>query len=325
MNLDSLLNLFNFGVWGIIFLIFMVKLVRSIRIVPQRFAYTVERLGKYRVTLQSGFHVLVPFLDKVTRVLDLKEETIEVPPQECFTKDEVKVMVDGVIYISIVDPVKAAYGITDYKHGAMQLAQTTTRSVIGQISLDRTFEEREFMSARVVEVLGQTGFEWGIQVHRYEIKNIQPPPSVHESMEKQVTAERNRKAVISKAMGDKQSRINRSEGLKNELINRSEGEKQKRINEAEGKAAEIKAIAEATAESIEKVARAVSTAAGVEAVRLELAQQYLQGISQLAQKETKVLLPIDLTDVDGLLDGIGLRKSTRKQTDPDTAKRKSNP
>ncbi len=304
----DMLDTISYVIWIILGLIFVFKLFRSIRIVPQRFAMIVERLGKYHNTLNSGLHILFPFLDNVVAILDLKEETIEVPPQECFTKDEVKVMVDGVIYISVMDPVKAYYGVTDYKFGAMQLAQTTTRSVIGKLPLDRTFEERELISAKVVEVLSETGQEWGIQVHRYEIKNIQPPHSVQASMEKQVTAERERKAIIAKAEGDKQSRINRSEGLKAELINKSEGEKQKRINEAEGKAGEIRAIAEATAVSIEKVALAIAEQNGSEAVRLQLVEHYLRNLASIARQDTEVILPADLTNVSSLLESAGLDK-----------------
>ena len=299
-------TVFNVIVWVVLFGIFLFKLARSIRIVPQRFAYLVERLGKYHTTLESGLHVLVPFLDKVVAVMDLKEETIEVEPQECFTKDEVKVMVDGVIYLSVVDPVKAYYGITDYRFGSMQLAQTTTRSVIGQLPLDRTFEERELISAQVVQVLSESGQDWGIRVHRYEIKNIQPPKSVNDSMEKQVTAERERKVLLARAEGDKQSRINRSEGLRAEMINKSEGEKQKRINEAEGRAAEIRALAEATAASIAKLAAAINDPGGSDAVRLQLTERYLAEIAQIAKGETDVVLAADLTNMDALLANAGL-------------------
>ncbi len=304
--MSTFLNAFNLIVWVGLFGYFLVKLARSIRIVPQRYAYIVERLGKYQTTLASGLHVLIPFLDKVVAILDLKEATIEVEPQECFTKDEVKVMVDGVIYLSVMDPVKAYYGITDYRYGAMQLAQTTTRSVIGQLPLDRTFEERELISGKVVEVLSESGQEWGIQVHRYEIKNIQPPPSVNESMEKQVTAERERKALLARAEGDKQSRINRSEGLRTELVNKSEGEKQKRINEAEGRASEIRALAEATAASIAKLAAAISEQGGSDAVRLQLTERYLAEIAAIAKGETDVVLAADLTNMDNLLANAGL-------------------
>lgn len=256
--------------------------------------------------MNSGFHILIPFLDKVAFHLDLKEETLEVPPQECFTADEVQVMVDGVIYISVTDPVRASYGIVNYRQAAMLLAQTTTRSVMGQIPLDQSFEEREFISAKVVETLEQTGLEWGIRVHRYEIKNIEPPVSVHRSMEKQVTAERDRKAIVAKAQGDAQSRVNRSEGLRNELVNRSLGDKQKRINEAQGLASEIRAIADATASSIEVLARALSTPGGMEAMKLQLTEQAIENVGKLADSETRVLLPADLLAIDELLSRIGL-------------------
>ncbi len=304
--MGTIANTFTFLVWGILALVVLWRLVRSIRKVPQRKAYIIERLGRYHQTRTAGLALLVPFIDKVANILDLKEETIEVPPQECFTKDEVNVMVDGVIYMSVVDPEKAAYGITHYAYAAMQLAQTTTRSVIGQLALDRTFEERDHISMRVVNVLSETGRQWGIQVHRYEIKNIQPPETVHRSMELQVTAERDRKAMISKANGDKQSRINRSEGYKTELINKSEGEKQKRINEAEGKAAEIVALAGATAASIEKLAEAIHIRGGAEAVKLQLTEQYLNQVAHLAKKETDILLPANLGDLNSMLNAVGL-------------------
>ncbi len=299
---------FNYIVWGALFFILMVQLVRSIRLVPQRYAVTVERLGKYHVTLDAGFHTLIPFVDRVGRIIDLKEETIDVPPQTCFTKDEIKVEVDGVLYLSVIDPVRAAYGITDYKLAAILLAQTTTRSVIGKIELDRTFEEREVISAKVVEVLGQVGAAWGLQVHRYEIKNIQPPQSVQQSMEKQVTAERERQAILAKSLGDQQSRINRSEGRKQEMINKSEGERQRRINEAEGLAAEIKSIAEATGVSIEKVASAISSQNGEAALRLNMSERYLSKLGKLANKATDVILPIDLSRVDEMIAALGLPK-----------------
>ena len=198
-------QLFNLIVWGILFLILIVKFLRSIRLVPTQSAYVVERLGKYSQTLGPGFHALVPFLDRVAYIRDLKEETVDVPPQECFTRDEVQVEVDGVIYMSVTDPVKASYGVTDYSFAAMQLAQTTTRSVIGTLELDRTFEERDLISSKVVEVLEKAGEIWGMRVHRYEIKNLAPPPTVKEAMEKQVTAERNRRAIVAESEGDMQS------------------------------------------------------------------------------------------------------------------------
>jgi regulator of protease activity HflC (stomatin/prohibitin superfamily) len=293
-------------IWGIIFLVLIVKFFQSIRLVPTQSAYLVERLGKYHKTLEAGFHALIPFLDKVTFIQDLKEESIDVPPQDCFSKDEVNVTVDGVIYISVTDPVKASYGITDYRYGAVQLAQTTTRSVIGTLELDRTFEERDLISAKVVEVLDAAGMSWGIRVHRYEIKNIIPPETVKNAMEKQVNAEREKRAILAKSEGDKQSRINRSEGLKTELINRSEGEKQRRINEAEGHAAEITAIAGATAESIEKIASVVSEPGGKRAMNLQLGEEYLAAMAGLS--ESKVILPANLADFESWMTGLGIER-----------------
>ena len=286
---------------------FVYRLVRSIRLVPTKTAEIIERLGKYSTTLEPGFHPLIPFIDKVAFIQDLKEETIPVPPQECFTKDNVRVEVDGVIYISVVNPVNASYGITNYRFASTQLAQTTTRSVIGTLELDRTFEERDLISSKVIEVMGEVEETWGIRVHRYEVKNIVPPLSVKRAMEQQMTAERDRRAIIAKSEGDKQSRINRSEGLKAEMVNKSEGEKMKQINEAEGKASEIEAIAKATAESITKLAEAISTDGGKEAVSLRLSQDYLTQLNNLATADTKVLLPADLTKLDELLSSLGLK------------------
>ncbi len=298
------MDTFVMAVWGIIFIIVVVKFFQSIRMVPTKSAHIVERLGKYSKTLDAGLHVLIPFIDKVTYIQDLKEESINVPPQECFSKDEVKVEVDGVIYISVIDAVMASYGITNYRYAAVQLTQTTTRSVIGTLDLDRTFEERDVISAKVVEVLDAAGQTWGIRVHRYEIKNISPPDSVKNSMEKQVTAERERRAILARSEGDKQSRINRSEGLKTELINRSEGEMQRRINEAEGKAAEILEIAKATAGSISKIAVVVNSPGGKHALNLQLAEQYLRSIKGLSN--SKVVLPANLTDYKQWMRNVGL-------------------
>jgi regulator of protease activity HflC (stomatin/prohibitin superfamily) len=302
----SVVDIINLVVWGGLFLALVVQFIRSIRIVPTQSAYVVERLGKYSKTLEAGFHALLPFIDKVVDKLDLREETLDVPPQECFTKDEVKVEVDGVMYISVTDAVKASYGVTDYRYAAMQLAQTTTREVIGKIDLDRTFEEREAISSRVVAVLEEAGRSWGIHIHRYEIKNITPPFTVQDAMEKQVTAERNRRAMVAKAEGDKQAMINRSEGAMQEAVNRSEGQMQRQINEAEGRAEEILSIAQATADSLHKIAGALDQPGGTEAMELQLAEQYLTQMSGLAQPNTEVLLPLDLSRLQDLLAGVEL-------------------
>ncbi|SET00543.1 SPFH domain-containing protein [Thalassotalea agarivorans] len=299
-------ELFVLGVWGLIFLVFIIKLFASIRLVPTKSAYIVERLGKYYTTLDAGFHALIPFIDKVAYIHDLKEESIDVPPQECFSRDEVNVTVDGVIYISVIDPVKASYGIVDYRFAAMQLAQTTTRSVIGTLDLDRTFEERDLISAKVVEVLDAAGESWGIRVHRYEIKNLTPPYTVKNAMEMQVNAERERRAVLAKSEGDKQAKINRSEGVKMEVINLSEGEMQKQINEAEGKAEEILTIANATAESIEKLASVIKEPGGENALRMQLGEQYLRNLQGLDKDSTRIVLPSNMTDFHQWMRNIGL-------------------
>ena len=307
LNSESMGDSFGWIVIIGLVIYFIYRLVRSIRLVPTKTAEIVERLGKYSTTLEPGFHPLIPFIDKVAFIQDLKEETLPVPPQECFTKDNVRVEVDGVIYISVVNPVNASYGITQYHFAISQLAQTTTRSIIGTLELDRTFEERDLISSKVLEVMLEIEEAWGVKVHRYEVKNIVPPISVKRAMEQQMTAERDRRALISKSEGDKQSRINRSEGLKAEMVNKSEGEKMKQINEAEGKASEIEAIAKATAESIAKLAAAISTDGGKEAVSLRLSQDYLTQLNNLATTDTKVLLPADLTKLDELLSSLGLK------------------
>ena len=302
------MNYVNIAVWGGLLLYFLIKLVASVRIIPPRVAAIVERLGKYNKTLLSGFHVLLPFIDKVTFIQDLKEEASPVPPQDCFTHDNVKVEVDGVIYMMVTDPVLASYGVTDFRLASIQLAQTTIRSVMGTLELDRTFEEREVINQKIVSVLSEVGQTWGIRVLRYEIKNIVPPVSVKNAMERQMTAERERRAVIARSEGDMQAKINSSEGLKAELINKSEGEMQRRINEAEGRAREIEALATATAQAIETVAAAVRTPGGDQAMSLRLTEAYLGKLSGVARKDATVILPADLTRLDEQLASIGLKK-----------------
>ena len=310
MELFTALNQASLGILALLALYVAYKFLRAIRFVPQQRAYIVERLGNYHKTLEAGFHALVPFIDQVRYTLDLREQAIPVEPQECFTEDNVRVEVDGVIYISVTNPVNACYGVTDYRRAAIQLAQTTTRSVIGRMELDTTFQERAAISRAVVEVLGEVEQAWGIKVHRYEIKNIDPPRTVQKAMERQMTAERERRATVARSEGKQQSTINDAEGEKQELINQSEGEKQRRINEAEGRAKEIEALAEATAEAIERVAQAVSAPGGEEAVKLRLAEQYLKTIGKLGKKENEVLLPADLTKYESVIDGLALDKFT---------------
>ncbi|MEX0724075.1 MAG: stomatin-like protein [Gracilimonas sp.] len=292
---------------GLFSIYVMYQFIRSLRLVPNQFAFIVERLGNYHKTLGPGFHALIPIVDKVVYKQDLREETIEVEPQECFTKDNVKVEVDGVIYLSVVDPVNASYGVTNYRYAAVQLAQTTTRSVLGNMELDQTFEERASMSREVVKVLSEVEQIWGIKVHRYEIKNIVTPRTVQKAMERQMTAERDRRAVIARSEGVKGSKVNDAEGVRTEIINISEAEMQRRINEAEGYAEEILSIAEATAKSIEEVADALSQPKGKEAMKLQLSEQYIEVLSGLGRDENSVILPKDISNYEALMEGLSLK------------------
>lgn len=304
MNIGDMFNLFF---WGSVFLVIIIGFVKSIRLVPTKSAYIVERLGKYYKTLDAGFHALIPFFDKVNYIQNLKERTIDVPPQDCFSKDEVSVIVDGVIYLQVIDPSKASYGVTNYIFAAVELAQTTTRSIIGTLDLDTTFEERDLISSRVVEVLNKAGEQWGIRVHRYEIKNISPPPTVQEAMEKQVGAERERRAILAKSEGDKQARINRSIGMKTEMINLSEGEMERKVNNALGKSEEILTIAKASAGSIRKITEALNVDGGEKAFNLKLSEKYLAQMKNLANPKVDIIIPGSINDFKGWIESIDVK------------------
>lgn len=291
---------------GFLGIYILYKFIQSIQLVPTQWAYIVERLGNYQRTLGPGFHALIPFFDKVKYRQDLREETIEVEPQECFTKDNVKVEVDGVVYLSVIDPVNASYGITNYRFAAVQLAQTTTRSIIGTMDLDDTFEDRAIINKEVVKVLSEMEQAWGIRVHRYEIKNIVTPKTIQQAMERQMTAERDRRATIARSEGVMQSTINDAEGEKREIINVSEGEMQRRVNEAEGIAEEIEALAEATAISIEKIADALSADKGKEAMQMQLSEKYISELSKLADDKNDIIIPTDITNYDAVMRGLSL-------------------
>lgn len=291
-------------VYTILFLYIAYKFIRSIRIVQAQEVLILERLGKYNKTLGAGFHLLIPFIDKVAYKVSLKEEAIDVPSQICITRDNVQVKVDGIIYLKVIDPYKAVYHINDYKFALIQLAQTTMRSVFGDLDLDKTFEERETLNAKIVSVVDEAADHWGVKIMRYEIQNITPPDRVLQAMEKQMTAEREKRALIAKSEGDKLSRINRSEGIKQEMINESEGEKQRLINEAEGEAKEILQVAQATAEGILQIAQSIQKNGGHDAVMMKIANEYLQKLNQLANKETEVLLPMDFTNLNEVLKGL---------------------
>lgn len=275
--------------------------LKTARVVPQKTVFIVERLGKYRATLEAGFHILIPFMDKVAYKHSLKEFAIDVPPQACITKDNIQVEVDGVLYFQIIDPVKASYGVNDYGFAAIQLCQTTMRSEVGKIELDKTFEERERINSSIVNAVDKASDPWGLKVTRYEIKNIVPPASIKDAMEKQMRAEREKRASIAESEGMKQAKINVAEGQKQEAISISEGEKIKRINEAEGQAQEIERIASATAKGIREIAMAINEPGGGNAVNLRVAEQYLREFGKLAKTNNTMIIPENLTDVASIL------------------------
>ncbi len=285
---------------GVLFLAFIV-FVKTIRIVPQKMAFIVERLGKYYKTLEAGFHILVPFIDKVAYRHTLKEQALDVPPQDCITKDNIMVEVDGILYMQVIDPQKASYGIRDYQFASIQLAQTTMRSVMGKLDLDKTFEERESINSEIVDAVDKASDPWGVKVTRYEVKNIVPPQSIKDAMEKHMRAEREKRATIAESEGDRQAKINRAEGDRQEMIARSEGEKQKRINEAEGRAVEIQRVAEATAKGIREIAAAINEKGGINAVNLRIAEQYLDEFGKLAKTNNSIIIPSNLSDIAGMI------------------------
>ena len=279
----------------------IVILIKSAVVVDQQYEYVIERLGKYRTTLEAGFHILIPFFDKVAYKRSLKEESIDIPAQTCITADNVSMEIDGCLYLQVVNSRLSAYGIDNYHFAVAQLAQTSLRSAIGKITLDNTFEAREILNRQVVEALDEASQNWGVKVLRYEIKDIQPPRSVLEAMEKQMKAEREKRAEIAKSEGERQAMINRAEGERAEAIARSEGEKMRRINEAEGQAQEILKVAEATAEGIRRVAEALSTQGGQDAANLEVAKKYIDQFGKLAKENTTMILPANLADVSSMV------------------------
>src|SRR6266852_8871844 len=266
-----------------IFAIFaIIHVSRIARVVPQQQAWVVERLGKFSTTLQAGFHVLIPFLDNVRYKHSLKEIAVDVPEQICITKDNVQVAVDGVLYIKILNPERASYGISDYNYAISQLAQTNLRSEIGKIDLDKTFEERTNINTAVVSEVDKASEAWGVKVLRYEIKNITPPKDVLEAMEKQMRAEREKRAVVLTSEGERDAKINSAEGDKQRVIKQSEANKQQQINEAEGQAQAILAVATATAEGLRQVGSALSERGGIEAMQLRIGEEYVKQFGKLA-------------------------------------------
>lgn len=299
MNMDSatIMSL-------IVLLIVVIAVVKTAQIVPQRSAYVVERLGRFQSVLDAGFHLMIPFVDKVSYKHTLKEQAIDVPQQACVTKDNIQIHVDGVIYMQVIDAKLASYGIEDYRYAAIQLAQTTLRSVVGKIDLDKSFEERAVINERVVDVLTEASEPWGVKVLRYEVADIRLPESIKDALEKQMRAERERRAVVAESEGAREAKINVSEGMKQEMINVSEGDMQKQINEAKGRAEEIRMIAEATAGGIERIAKAINLPGGSDAVSLRIAEQYVKQFGELAKTNNTMILPAELSDIGGVVAGL---------------------
>ena len=286
---------------GIVVVFVVISIAKTMQIVPQRHAYIIERLGKYSKTLEAGMHILIPFIDNVAYKHTLKEQAVDVPPQMCITKDNISVEVDGILYMQVMDAKNASYGINDYSFASTQLAQTTMRSVIGKLDLDKTFEERETINGAIVAAVDAASDPWGVKVTRYEVKNITPPQSIKDAMEKQMRAEREKRAVIAESEGGRQAQINEAEGAKAAAIARSEGEKLKRINEAVGRASEIRAVAMATAEGITAIAKSINAEGGSDAVNLRIAEQYITEFGNLAKENNTMIIPTNLSDVAGVV------------------------
>lgn len=279
----------------------VILLLKTAVVVPQQSAYVVEYLGKYSRTIQAGFHILVPFVEKIAYRHSLKEQAVDIPEQTCITKDNVQVGVDGVLYLRVLDPQRASYGITDYIFAIMQLAQTTLRSEIGKIDLDRTFEERGAINANVVVELDKASEPWGVKVLRYEIKNINPPRDVLSAMEKQMRAEREKRAVVLTSEGERDAKINEAEGDKQRVIKASEAKQRQQINEAQGEAEAILAVATATAEGLRRVALALKEPGGHEAMQLRVAESYVAEFGNLAKAGNTLVVPANLTDLASMI------------------------
>jgi regulator of protease activity HflC (stomatin/prohibitin superfamily) len=285
----------------ILLLIAIVFVIRSLKVVPQQNAWVVERLGKYHATLTPGLSLLMPFVDNVAYKHSLKEIPLDVPSQVCITRDNTQLTVDGILYFQVTDPMRASYGSSNYIIAITQLAQTTLRSVIGRMELDKTFEERSQINTAVVQALDEAALNWGVKVLRYEIKDLTPPAEILRSMQAQITAEREKRALIAASEGRKQEQINIATGERESFIARSEGEKQAEINKAQGEAAAITSVADATADAIRKIAAAIMAPGGEQAVQLKVAEKAVEAFAQLAQKNNTMIVPGNLSEVSGLI------------------------
>src|SRR5687768_1546653 len=285
----------------VLFVIAVIFVVRSIKVVPQQNAWVVERLGKYHQTLTPGLNFLVPFVDRVAYKHSLKEIPLDVPSQVCITRDNTQLQVDGILYFQVTDPMRASYGSSNYIVAITQLAQTTLRSVIGRMELDKTFEERDVINASVVQALDEAALNWGVKVLRYEIKDLTPPAAILHAMQAQITAEREKRALIAASEGRRQEQINIATGEREAFIARSEGEKQAEINNAQGEAAAILAVAEATADAIRKIAAAIQSPGGEQAVQLKVAEKAVEAFGQLAKVNNTMIIPANMAEVGALI------------------------
>jgi regulator of protease activity HflC (stomatin/prohibitin superfamily) len=300
----------------VIVIVAVIFVARAVKTVPQQHAWVVERLGKYDRTLAPGLEFVIPFVERVAYKHSLKEVPLDVPSQICITKDNTQLTVDGILFFQVTDPMRASYGSSDYIVAITQLAQTTLRSVIGKMELDKTFEERDLINAAVVQALDEAALNWGVKVLRYEIKDLTPPAEILRSMQAQITAEREKRALIAASEGRRQEQINIATGEREAFIARSEGEKQAEINNAAGEAAAITAVADATADAIRKIAAAIQSPGGEQAVQLKVAEKAVEAFAQLAQKNNTMIVPANVAEVSGL---IGTAMALLKGGEADTA------
>ena len=289
------------AIWILVLGVIVAFVIEGVRIVPQQNAYVVERLGKFHEVLQPGLNLIIPFLDRIAYTHSLKEVPLDVPEQVCITKDNTQLGVDGILYYQVTDPRLASYGSSNYIAAISQLAQTTLRSEIGKMELDKTFESRDEINRQIVNSLDEAGRNWGIKVLRYEIKSLTPPEAILRSMQQQITAEREKRALIAKSEGERQQEINVADGEKQAAVLRSEGEKQAAINKAQGDATAIRVIAEATAAGVRAVAEAIGDKGGLEAANLKVAQQYIDAFANLAKQSNTLIIPGNVSDVGGFV------------------------
>ena len=294
-------GLSSFAIWIFFIAVIVAFVIEGVRIVPQQHAFVVERLGKYHATLEPGLNLIIPFLDRVGYQHSLKEVPLDVPEQVCITKDNTQLAVDGILYYQVTDPRLASYGSANYVSAITQLAQTTLRSEIGKMELDKSFESREEINRQVVSVLDEAGRNWGIKVLRYEVKSITPPESILRAMQQQITAEREKRALIAKSEGQRQEQINLADGERQSAILQSEGEKQAAINKAQGEATAIRVIAEANAAAVRAVAEAIGDKGGMDAANLKVATQYVEAFGNLAKSSNTLIVPANAADVAGLV------------------------